>query len=142
MDIVFISKKQLSSELINAFVKRLALLSVHLLPQYQAGTLYLIKQMLNKYPSARSQMLEIDDDSVQGGFALTPKTQMYRGDINDPQVSNAGKTHIVFEMLHVVDYWTTYIKKHNSGDNRRDEVKLAHLNLKLAKCILSSESLP
>jgi hypothetical protein len=40
--------------------------------------------MLNKYPSARSNMLEIEDDSISGGFGITPKTAMYRADINDP----------------------------------------------------------
>jgi len=29
-------------------------------------------------------MLEIEDDSVSGGFGLTPRTTMYKGDINDP----------------------------------------------------------
>lgn len=34
LEIVFIQKKQLSSELINAFVKRLAMLQMHLKPAY------------------------------------------------------------------------------------------------------------
>jgi hypothetical protein len=76
------------------------LLQVHLLPQYQAAVLFLIKQILNKYPTARSSMLEIEDDSVDGGFSITPKTAMYKASINDPQLSNAGKTHIIFEMMH------------------------------------------
>jgi len=46
--------------------------------------LLLIKQLMNKYPSARSAMLDFEDDSVSGGFALTPTTAMYRADINDP----------------------------------------------------------
>jgi ferredoxin-NADP reductase len=29
-------------------------------------------------------MLEIEDDSISGGFGITPKTAMYRADINDP----------------------------------------------------------
>lgn len=89
LDIVFVQKKQLSSELVNAFVKRLALLQMHLPPAFQLSVLFLIKQMMNKYPSARSNMLEIEDDSVEGGFGITPRTAMYRGDIRDPQLSNA-----------------------------------------------------
>jgi hypothetical protein len=99
LDMVFISKKQLSAELVNAFIKRLAIVQVHMLPQYQASLLFLMKQMLNKYPSARSAMLEIEDDSVEGGFGITPKTAMYKASINDPQLSNAGKTHILFELI-------------------------------------------
>lgn len=44
---------------------------------------------MNKYPSARSSMLDFEDDSVSGGFAITPTTALYRGDINDPQLANA-----------------------------------------------------
>lgn len=61
--------------------------------------------MLNKYPGARSSMLEIEDDSLNGGFGYTPRTAMYKGDINDPQLSNAGQTNIVFEMLSAIEYW-------------------------------------
>ena len=81
---MFISKKQLSAELVNAFVKRLAILQVHMLPPYQAALLFVIKQILNKYPSARSAMLEIEDDSVEGGFGITPRTAMYKASVNDP----------------------------------------------------------
>ena len=34
-------------------------------------------------------MLDYDDDSVGGGFAITPTTALYRGDLNDPQLANA-----------------------------------------------------
>jgi len=29
-------------------------------------------------------MLEIEDDSIEGGFGLTPKTAMYKAHVNDP----------------------------------------------------------
>lgn len=64
-----------------------------------------MKQILNKYPSARSQMLEIEDDSVNGGFGFTPRTAMYKADINDPQLANAGQSNIVMEMLATLEYW-------------------------------------
>jgi len=35
-------------------------------------------------------MLEIEDDSIEGGFSITPRKAMYKADINDPQLSNAG----------------------------------------------------
>jgi hypothetical protein len=69
---------------INAFVKRLALLQLHLEPAQQAAVLLLIKQILNKYSSARSAMLDFEDDSVGGGFGATPASSLYHGEINDP----------------------------------------------------------
>ena len=89
MDILFHKRKQLSNELINAFVKRLALVQMHMPPSWQASILLLIKQILNKYSSARSTMLDFEDDSVSGGFGMTPSTAMYRSDLNDPQLANA-----------------------------------------------------
>jgi hypothetical protein len=53
-------------------------------PEYQCALLFVVKQILNKYPSARSHMLEIEDDTVNGGFNLTPRTALYKADINDP----------------------------------------------------------
>ena len=84
MDIVFHKRKQISTETINAFVKRLALVQMHMTPSWQAPMLLMIKQLMNKYPSARSAMLDFEDDSVTGGFSITPTTAMYRGDLNDP----------------------------------------------------------
>lgn len=43
-----------------------------------------MKQILNKYPSARSAMLDFEDDSIGGGFGVTPSQCLYRGDLNDP----------------------------------------------------------
>lgn len=105
MDIVFSKRKQLSTELINAFVKRLASVQVHLPPAWQGPILLLIKTMLNKYPSARSSMLDFEDDSVSGGFAVTPATALYRGDLNDPMLANAGQSQIVFEIAHTYNWW-------------------------------------
>ena len=84
MEIVFNKRKQLSVDIINAFVKRLALVQMHLPQAQQAALLLLIKQIMNRYSSARSAMLDFDDDSVSGGFAATPTTAQYRGDLNDP----------------------------------------------------------
>lgn len=84
MEIVFCKRKQISVETTNAFVKRLALLQMHLEPAQQAAILLLIKQILSKYSTARSAMLDFEDDSVGGGFTSTPSTTLYRGDLNDP----------------------------------------------------------
>ena len=98
LKLVFVRKRQLSTELVNAFVKRLAILQMNLQPNQQAAFLFLIKQIVNKYPSARSQMLEIEDDTVGAGFGVTPSQTLYRPELNDPQVSNAGQTHAIFEL--------------------------------------------
>ena len=84
LDIVFNKRKQISIDTINAFVKRLSLIQLHMRPSWQAPMLLMIKQLMNKYPSARSSMLDFDDDSVSGGFNITPTTALYRPDINDP----------------------------------------------------------
>jgi len=57
---------------------------MHLDPPQQASILMLMKQILNKYPSARSAMLDFEDDSIGGGFGVTPSQCLYRGDLNDP----------------------------------------------------------
>ena len=49
--------------------------------------LYLIKQILTKYPSAKSALLEIDDEGVSNAF--TAYEGIYKADINDPSLSNA-----------------------------------------------------
>ena len=72
LDFVFNKRKQISIDTINSFVKRLAIVQLHMPCPQQAAFLLLIKQIMNKYPSARSAMLDFEDDSVTGGFALTP----------------------------------------------------------------------
>ena len=107
MDIVFCQRKQLSAETVNAFVKRLALLQMHMFAPQQAAILLLLKQILNRYPSARSTMLDFEDDSVGGGFGITPTTALYRADVNDPQLANASQTQAVFEFNHTYNYWAS-----------------------------------
>ena len=109
IDLVFQKRKQLSIEMTNAFVKRLALVQMHLIPSQQAAMLLVIKTILNKYPSARSAMLDIDDDTVTGGFAMTPTTALYRGEIDDPYLANASETHIIFELCHTCNWWTNHL---------------------------------
>ena len=84
MDIVFCQRKQLSNETTNAFVKRLAMWQMHLDEAPQAAILLLIKQIMNAYPTARSTMLDFEDDSIGGGFGITPSNALYRGELNDP----------------------------------------------------------
>ena len=50
-------------------------------------------------------MLEFEDDTVGGGFQNTPDNCCYRGELNDPQLANAGQTQAVFEFMHTYDYW-------------------------------------
>ena len=57
---------------------------MHMEAPKQAAILLLLKQILNRYPQARSTMLDFEDDSVGGGFAVTPRTALYRADVNDP----------------------------------------------------------
>ena len=76
-------------------------------PPQQAAILLLLKQILNKYPSARSTMLDFEDDSVGGGFGITPTTALYRADVNDPQLANASQTQAVFEFNHTYNYWAS-----------------------------------
>ena len=66
--LVFVQKRQFQSEVINAFVKRMALFQMHLAPAEQAGVLLLVKQMMAKYPTARSSLLEADEDAIDSGF--------------------------------------------------------------------------
>ena len=85
-------------------------------------------------------MLEIEDDTVSGGFNITPRTALYRAEINDPQLANAGQTHIIFEMLHTIDFAQSQIK--TLGQNKKDQVKVYQLTLKLVKSIMQAETLP
>ena len=50
-------------------------------------------------------MLDFEDDSVGGGFDVTPTTALYRADVNDPQLANAGQTPAVFEFNHTYMHW-------------------------------------
>jgi len=43
---------------------------MHLPRPEQAGVLFLIKQIMGKYPVARSAMLDLDDDAIDGGFGF------------------------------------------------------------------------
>jgi hypothetical protein len=68
---------------------------------------------------------------------------MYRSEINDPQLSNAGQTNVLFEMMFTIEQQQNFVKEFKShGDNRKKEVKVANLNLKLARSILASDSMP
>ena len=50
-------------------------------------------------------MLDFEDDSVGGGFDVTPTTALYQADVNDPQLANAGQTPAVFEFNHTYMHW-------------------------------------
>ena len=69
-------------------------------------------------------MLEVDEDD-DGGFGNS--NQMYKMDVNDPSLSNAGQTHCFFELMHTYNLYTSNNQSHN---------------FKLAKTIINSENLP
>ena len=48
----------------------------------QAGLLLLMKQIMTKYPSAKSSLIELDDEGLSNAF-LGPQG-LYKPDINDP----------------------------------------------------------
>ena len=50
-------------------------------------------------------MLEFEDDTVGGGFGLTPTNAIYRSDLNDPMLANASSTQAMFELLHTFNFW-------------------------------------
>ena len=75
-------------------------------------------------------MLDFEDDSVDGGFSITPSTALYRAEVNDPQLSNASQTQAVFEFNHTFNYWTNLAGKQNQ------------VNFRLAKCILLNDTIP
>ena len=77
-------------------------------------------------------MLDFEDDSVHGGFAMTPTTCLYRADLNDPQLANASNTQIVFEISHTYNWWVSHLEP-----SQRNTV-----NQRLAKSILLNEGLP
>ena len=74
-------------------------------------------------------MLDFEDDSVGGGFDVTPTTALYRSDVNDPQLANAGQTPAVFEFNHTYMHW--------SGQQQKGQI-----NFRLAKCILLNDTIP
>jgi len=78
MTIVFIKRKQFSNELVHAFAKRLAILATQLYGLEQAGVLFLLKQIINKYSSVRSTLMEMDDEGNAFGNSA------YKADVNDP----------------------------------------------------------
>lgn len=94
---------------------------MHLETAEQAGVLLLIKQIMLKYPAARSAMLEADEDALDAGFGFN---HLYRANINDPALSNASQSHALFEFLH------TY---------NRYKDQQASENFKLIRSILNSE---
>lgn len=82
MNIVFIQRRQYSNELVHAFVKRLALLSMHLCGAELVSILYLMKQMITKYPTTKSSLLEVDEEGIHNAFSAYEG--IYKADINDP----------------------------------------------------------
>jgi hypothetical protein len=50
LTIVFIQRRQYSNDLVAAFMKRMALVQMHLMRSQQSGLLFMIKQMMTKYP--------------------------------------------------------------------------------------------
>jgi len=82
---------------------------MHLPASQQAAILFLLKQIFGKYPTTRSQMLEIEDDTVGGGFNVTPDKALYRPDFHDPQLANASETNCIFELLHTYNNWNVII---------------------------------
>lgn len=107
-----------------AFAKRLASVAVHLTGPEQAGCLLLVKQILTKYPSARSTLIELDDEGLSNAFTVS----VYKPDINDPQLSNATQTSIVLELLTILSAHHGRIKYEPSQ--------------RLAKAILHGDALP
>lgn len=55
---------------------------MHLTSSEQVGVLFLLKQILTKYPTAKSSMMEIDDEGLANAFA--GDHGIYKSDINDP----------------------------------------------------------
>lgn len=53
INIALIQKRQYSSDLIMAFLKRLSLLALHSPAHFQCGILLFMKKLLNKYPNAK-----------------------------------------------------------------------------------------
>lgn len=75
-------------------------------------------------------MLDFEDDSIGGGFQMTPDNALYRGDINDPQLANASQSPAVFELTQTFHYWSSPIARPRNS-----------MNLRLARIILLNEQL-
>lgn len=75
-------------------------------------------------------MLDFEDDSIGGGFQMTPDNALYRGDINDPQLANASQSPAVFELTQTFQYWSSPIARPRNS-----------MNLRLARIILLNEQL-
>ena len=67
--------------------------------------------------------MEADEDAQDHGFGN--QTKIYRADINDPALSNAGQAHAIFEFLHTMN-------TRSAGSE----------SYKLVKSIIQSENLP
>ncbi len=87
MSIVFVQRRQYSVDLVNAFLKRMSLVTMHFKGLPLCGILYIIKQILTKYPGARSAMLDWEDEGTSIAFGNSSGSifgGLYRADINDP----------------------------------------------------------
>ena len=80
--------------------------------------------MLTKYPSARSTLIELDDEGLGNAF----NASVYKPDINDPQLSNATQTSMVLELVTILSA--------NHGRIKYDPSQ------RLAKAILQGDALP
>lgn len=95
----------------------------------QAGLLLLIKQILTKYPTAKSSLIELDDEGLHTTFLGS--TGLYRPDLNDPQLSNASQCSIVMDLVTTISQSTVM-----KGKSQYDPA------VRLAKSILYNEALP
>ncbi|CDW76954.1 UNKNOWN [Stylonychia lemnae] len=127
MNIVFIQRRQYSNDLVHAFVKRLALLQVHLYDTEQLAILYLMKQIITKYPTTKSSLLEMDEEGINNAF--NSYEGIYKADISDPQLANASQCSIILELIHT----TTLLKGSKNT--------VSQAAYKLAKGILLNEAL-
>ena len=70
--------------------------AVHFQPHEAGAALLLIKLAFGKYPITRS-LIEQDSDSLPQNSASFH--MMYKADINDPALSNASESNILFELV-------------------------------------------
>lgn len=88
-----------------------------------------MKSILTKYPSAKSSLIELDEEGLtiafQGSFGV------YKPDLNDPQLSNASQSSIVLDLT------TTLLAYHRSKGGLFYEP-----SAKLARSVLYNEALP
>ena len=100
---------------------------MHLQGPEQAGLLLLIKQILTKYPTAKSSLIEMDDEGLHNSFLGS--FGLYKPDLNDPQLSNASQSSIIFELTTTLSY-------------HRNRGLFYDASAKLARSILYNEALP